>query len=424
MGPNFQEWLVRLAEVVVTERRERRRLTDAGKFSEDELLEHCRVAATSDAAYRLRKQLDKTIHNQMSARKREAVITFLQNLGYDAVRGKNRSFRDLREAQDILKALYSMNCEAFTEESGGYQPLEVLDIAKKWLDINDNILRRWRRQKFANCCSKSLGKGMTAEQKADVDRSIGVDKFFKNATARACYVRWAFAGKNHSGSVTYGFNCDASVLTLARLDAWMFCECLMALRDIVPPKAPGGGSGKKPSKGRGKSAQDKEESDDDVDVDDNTGPSRNTFHNSLFEIVFPRAIEGVLREVRNVVGKVRKDELFLPFDPDLPDGMTVEEFDNDVNSKTPCEGPEGHEGDIHSQKWRRYTSSHLSPYDKRHYVVALPSFIKKHVCFWIGSVRDAFIGVHVSGTTMYDPITAHALDASDSGSDGGKDATP
>ena len=423
MGQNFQDWLFRVAEFVVNQRSERRRLSDAEGMSVDELVEQCRVVVVSEAAEKPRKTLGKTIHNQISARKREAVIPFQQNLGFTVKRGKGRAFRDLLEAQEIIKALYSMSCEPFTEESGGYQPLEILDIAKKWLTTNDNILRRWRRQKFADCCAPALKKSLGEEDKADVDKSIGVDKFFKNATARKCYVRWAFVGKNHGGSIAKGFNCDVSILTLARLDAWMFCESLMALRDIVPPKAPGAEGGKKAKKGRGRNAEDMDEDDDDVDVDDNTGPGRNTFHNSLFEIVFPQAIEGVLREVRNVVRKVRKDELCLPFDPDMPDGMSVDDFDKDVNSKTPCEGPEGHGGDIHSQLWRRHTSSHLSPFDNRHYVVALPSFIKKHVCCWMGCVRDAFIGVHVSGTT-YDPITADPVDGSDSGSDGGKAATP
>jgi len=242
---------------------------------------------------------------------------------------------------------------------------------------------------------------------AEVDSGDGVDKLFRNGIARACYVRWAYVGRGHHASVVSGFKCDTSILTLARLDAWMFCACLMGLSDIAPPQPPVGPDGLSQKKGRrpSKKRNNRDESDD--EFADITGPSRNTFHNSLFEIVFPSAVEVVLREVRRVVHKVRPEELFMPFNPEIPDGLSMEEIDNHGDSKTPCKGEEGHGGDLHSQAWRRVTSSHFSPYDNRHYVVALPSFISTHVCFWIGSVRDAFVGVCAPNSgTVYIPIEA------------------
>lgn len=57
----------------------------------------------------------------------------------------------------------------------------------------------------------------------------------RHATARAYYARWIFVGRDHHGCIARGFKCDTSILTLAWLDAWMFCACLMGLHDIVPP---------------------------------------------------------------------------------------------------------------------------------------------------------------------------------------------
>lgn len=59
-----------------------------------------------------------------------------------------------------------------------------------------------------------------------------------------------------------------------------------------------------------------------------------------------------------------------------------------------------------ARKLRQFTSSHLLPYDERHYVVALPSFFKKHVCFWMGCVRDDLTGVYDTGGTRHVLIKA------------------
>ena len=98
----------------------------------------------------------------------------------------------------------------------------------------------------------------------------------------------------------------------------------------------------------------------------------------------------------------------MPFDfdkafPLIDDTAKVDELST---SHTTCWGPEGHEGDLHSQAWRKVTSSHLSPFDNRHYVVALPSFISGRVCSWIGDVKDVFVGVS-DGGSEYSPITSH-----------------
>lgn len=404
MGQNFQDWLNIVANLVVRRPSELVSLKDengkpATQLSREELEHQCTSATSSAAAFWKRKTLDKTIHNQMSARKRETVDHFLRSLGYAAKRGKDRVFKDLQEARDILTRLYRMSLDPLKEETGGFQPIEVIEMARECMETKDDRLRRWRRKRFAKCCAPQVSKFMTAEQKAEMDATDGVDKFFRNATARQCYVRWAFVGRGHHRCVEVGYEGDTSILTLARLDAWMFCQCLMGLVDIVPPPGPDGKAGKK---ARGKKKKEDDGSDD--EVDDCSGPTRNTFHNALFEIVFPAAVEGVLAEVRNIVKSVHPNELLMPFDPAMPDGLPADEFDKHESSKTPCEGPEGHGGDIHSQLWRRGTSSHLSPYDTRHYVVARPSFIREHVCFWLGYVRDAFVGVCDSGT-QYVPLT-------------------
>ena len=208
-------------------------------------------------------------------------------------------------------------------------------------------------------------------------------------------------------------NGDASLLELARLDAWMAASIVMSLRTT------------------GIEDDDEEEEEEEEGKKGGArdgslaGSTQNHYHNVIFELLLPRAIEGVLGEVRAKVHEVRPDELFMPFDFDaaaaLPrniegniDPAALDELETSVTTCVNKGEMTGHGGDLHAQGWRQITSSHHSPFEGNHrggrdYVLATSSFIREHVCSWMGDVRDAFVGV-CGGGREYLPITAQPFE--------------
>lgn len=363
----------------------------ATSLSDDEMRAQCEevcnvVGATKD----LKSRIGKRISDEASAHKSHVAVHYLQALGFRALRGKFRTAGDIEETAEVVTNFYSFGLP--TAQLHKLCPAQLMTIARR--HIAPEMLNGWRVQPYDKVCLDPKDKA-SRKHKAFEKNKDEVDIFFGNAVARSTYREWTTVKDvcDATPCTVPELPGDASVLTLARLDAWMATNVLMSLL-ALPDET-------------GRKRSDSAANDDDVKVTNTMGKVRNTTHNDMFEILLPRAIEGVLGEIRAKVEEAEPDELWMPFDWKRAKELEAEPraLNELTSSKTTVFGDKGHRGDLHSQAWRTITSSHLNPFDDRHYVVALPSFISTHVCSWIGEVKDAFIGVS-DGELEYVPITS------------------
>ena len=364
----------------------------AASLSDDELRAQCEeVCKAAGATKELKIRIGKRIADEASTHKSRVAVHHLNALHFKASRGKIRTSLDVEETAEVVTNWY-----VFGVPKGQLQTLgtaQLMTIAKQY--ITAKKLRGWRVKRYHHVCSDPKDKAKL-KHKAFEKNKDEVDIFFGNAAARTTYREWTTVTDvcDATPRTVPKLPGDASVLTLARLDAWMATNVLMALQ-AAPEET-----------GRKQSGSDA--NDDDVRGTNNMGNVRNTTHNDMFDVLLPRAIEGVLGQIRAKVEAVEPDELCMPFD--WKRAKELEQEPRALNaltsSKTDVYGEKGHRGDLHSQAWRKVTSSHFNPFDNRNYVVALPSFISTHVCSWIGEVKDAFIGVS-DGEPEYMPILSN-----------------
>ena len=435
----FKDWLKFLARIacknpgVLRELRRESKADGSGEvLTEDELYRQCEVVCTTSASKAAKQSVYNSVYNSVSWLKRRIVYDFLHALGYRATPGgAGRKKKDVDETCVVMARVYG-----FVPESN-LNTAEIAAVAQNYMTAKQ--LRGWRTQSYRALSAAQARTETGPEDDPDADEAaaakydafestIPADVLFGNGEARATYVQWATmaeAARRDPLEIPDMLRGDASILTLARLDAWMAVQILFGLQspdDVKGKKKKTAGSDddddddneeslakkKKNGKKKGKTPHDGSVDDDDDDDDDAKGTYGNRSHNSVFELLLPRAIEGVLQEIRDEVEKVRAEELRMPFDyasakrlmgSEKGEGM----IDALTTSQTTCGGDLGHRGDRHHQAWRQVTSSHFSPFDDKHYVLALPSFITSSVCSWIGDVKDAFVGVS-EGELEYMPI--------------------
>ena len=408
-----QDWLIYLARIVT--KMPGSVVDDAGAFgafTDDQLEGHCISYCADKASGTVRTGLNNRVDSQMTYRKDAAVKEFMTGMHFTFNTSNKRSVQDQEELEVIMSRVmgleWGLDKKKNKKKSEGADDgirdpsaAELLEPVKDRNNIGPVDLRRWRTEEYSNLCCEGHEYDPNADYSVDT-----TDILFHNFPARAAYARWTKLPPRGTRTRFSRYRCledlpviegDSSILELARLDAWMATAMIMALR---------------PKEG------DDERGDDAAPV---AGASKNYFHNAMFEILLPRAIEGVLDQIRQTVEEERPDELFMPFSySDVeaeamnPDGtMNASAVDALPTSKIPCNSTEavvGHGGDLHAQGWRKATSSHVTPYDKKpsealHYVVATATFIAEHVCASIGDVRDGFVGVCGDGNE-YVPITA------------------
>ena len=423
-----EEWIVILAKIMC---RKHGALTDGTgriitSLTDEDLDKHCVSLCSSAAGLGNGKAVKKKTDAQMTYRKGTAVGQYMTSLGYLWSAGPELAPQEAEDSETVLERVYGLQIDLEQDGAGqsrdpkGYELLELVKGANE--TFTPENLRDWRTSEFEDICKKSLGK----EHRTDYVPE-GTDIFFNNFPARAAYMRWVAlpprgnrtrcaAFKNGDITSFQRITGDNSILELARLDAWIAAAILMNTREKeAPEKAKNKATDPKKPKSNPK-AKAKADDGEEEDADGTGGASRNHYHNAVFEVLLPRAIEGVLAEVRAKVQEKRPMELHMPFSfaeaSDLQLGedgtLDVDALDALPSSKTTVHDTEdgiGHSGDLHAQGWRQITSSHMSPFDSLHYVVATPSFFREHVCAWMGDVRDAFVG-KCSGGNEYLPITA------------------
>ena len=450
-----RDWLIILAKIVAKRHATWDDLAedkdgDVTRMTAGEMVKHCKAFCNSGAAPWWNSALNERIDNQASYRKTIAVRELMMGFGFKWSAAERRCVASPEEAALILRRVLGIGWELDDDDDDEPPPLMLLKMVKKKGSVPPKQLRRWRSQPITELCSADLPEsGKTAYE---VD---GVDVLFKNFPARAAYCRWSALpplGSNTRSAMYRDvsslpkFSGDASILNLARLDAWIATSLILSLRPTSKKRKTGekseGESGddssdeessedkkgeKMKKKGdkkedelrdKDKKGRKKKKEDELGDEDEgkeagpkargsaSAGAAQNHYHNAMFEVLLPRAIEGVLQELRDEVEKVCPEELHMPFSyeeallvPELADNsLDIEAMDTLPSTKTPYNDTsenagDGHEGDLHSQGWRKVTSSHFNPFDSKHYVFATPLFIRSNVCSWIGDIRDGFVGV-------------------------------
>ncbi|CDF35062.1 unnamed protein product [Chondrus crispus] len=203
----------------------------------------------------------------------------------------------------------------------------------------------------------------------------GVDILFVFDTARDIYKEWAGLrlGKDRLRAGV------ASILTLARLDAWIATRCVM---QVALARTALGIATKLSDDGA-------EESDIHsalLKVLSKGGVSHAMFTDVLSHLL-PKATLGIHETLREIVDRVAPEELEKTLISDAS-GETFE----------------------HANDTREITFSYVCPYSIKEgkdcdRVILRPSAFKKYVCEWIGDVCDGLVGVSELTSSQFDPIS-------------------
>ena len=349
------------------------------------------VLSKSPVAGFLCKLVQNTISNQMSSLKSMVVQDFLQGLGYLA-KTQRLDISTLGDDNCILqligRSLEDIGRELRTDDANIHEVIRPVH------------LRRWRVSSYLTV--RATGCTGVGDLAFCAGHENTKDVLFKNGYARRSFVLWAGRQLGDDGALTG----DTSLLSLARLDAWVVAYLIVTRRLAWEANLNSETQRESTEDGRAR-----EVICSGIRPLSTAGTARNSFHNTLFERLLPIAIEGVLQEVRQVVLEELPDEVHMPFDFDAAQNMDAEEdIDRHPASRTPCSGPRGHNGELHNQAWRQGTSSHHSPFDGQDYVLATPKFVHDNACWWLGDVRDAFIGVCKPDKNDYEAIRCNHED--------------
>ena len=248
---------------------------------------------------------------------------------------------------------------------------DAIEIAGKF---TTEMMARWR-----TCLHEEIrSTDAFREVRSPVRANGGVDKLFSNTAARVAYISWSGRRKTTSE----GLDGDFSVLSLARLDAWIATKLIAGAR--VATMALG-------------------EVDSGASVANDAvvrclgrGGGRSLWHNVLFEKLLPVAVEGILNVARGVVEEKYPRELRKPFSwnkaKDIPED-DAEAFDKLVPVHAESYYAE-HKGDIHNNNGGRVlTVGVIPPQDAAaDYVYMLPEAFRSEVCWWVGSALDVSVG--------------------------------
>ena len=253
----------------------------ASAMSAEDVEEQRLLMLNSPAGQNLTKTLQGKINNAISYLKEQTVKQYTDRLGYKFGAG----FCETKEeAVEAHKASLRLLWCTLGEEGKQLVPLnseDIVSIARKYID--SERLRVWRTSPFEKL------RANKNEKRAQVyDNNGGADIFFNNFPARRCYERFVKMGRKSK------LKGDASILQLARLDAWMGTKILMNLR-TVEDACPDEGDADEEEPPPAKSGKKRKRTTSDY------GNTRNMYHNTVFEILLPRAIEGVLWQIRNAV---------------------------------------------------------------------------------------------------------------------------
>ena len=345
-----------------------------------------RALFKSPVAGLLCSKVQNKISNQMSSLKSVVVLEYLQGMGYLS-KAQRLDITSLGDDNCIFqlvgRSLEDIGRELRTDDTGIHEV------------IRPNHLRRWRTSSYLSL--RAPGASSVGDLAFCIGGANRKDVLFRNGFARRCFVLWSGRQLGEDGHLEG----ETSILSLARLDAWITAY-LIVTRRLAWEACVDSESQRDNSEVNGA----REGSNTGTRPLRTAGTARNSFHNTLFERLLPIAIEGVLQEIRQVVFEEFPKELHMPFDFDAAQELGIEaEIDAHPASYTPCSGPEGHHGELHHQAWRHATSSHRSPFDGQDYVLATSEFIQEHVCWWVGSVMDAFVGVCKSHKNDYEPVS-------------------
>ena len=163
-------------------------------------------------------------------------------------------------------------------------------------------------------------------------------------------------------------------------------------------------------------------------------------YNSLLHCLIPQALQGILNTCRRIFEKDSSsvNELRVPFRfSTLKDACDKNNVHLDQVPRLDPNGSEfkgiarildedqrvcntlpssWHEADFYLEKKRVNTVHFYDEDDDRSYCVLRAAFVKKHICSWIGDVRDAFIGtLQAEDGLSFEPLSQeNACDRTDS----------
>ena len=294
------------------------------------------------------------VSSALSSRKRQTVDGFLRDLDYPVINDlslKSKTYeRDLRRTERKLleakeKLLRNMHCQigSTTPQSDWHRVATFRDLVSE-----GSVLEEPECPEFAASCS------------ADGD------VLFRNNAAKRAYITWSNCRMGDS----------ASIMDLARLDAWMFSWFELASERIEKSE---------PRK---------------------TGGMSNKRFNARFNEHLPKATECILQKCRATLNEVSPDELEKPFDAAkrtkaLMEGTMQEHLDSLDENEAASESK--HLGDIFNRS-RRFTKAFLHPVNNYHYIALTPCFFSAHICPWLGDVLNCFVGICEGNEMRYRPL--------------------
>jgi len=268
------------------------------------------------------------LRNAIGTRKKAAKNVYLKELGYMELM-KSDSCGTEGEARRAAEASCAKE-KIIQQESGEYN------------------VSRWRTAKFSDIVHGSVTEETSARREDGPNEFI--DKLFNNEPARHAF--HALRGFEPSADDPHGM--DATIMNLARADAWMTTVLTMA-------QEPGGRGGK-----------------------------RHVTFKMWFDRFLPLAVEEILGTCRAVLEEKYPEELSKPFNLREEKRKCLEEG-KDVPS-------------VYDNQWRKATVTFQMPSSRYDYVALTASWFNDNICSWMGTVRDCYVGRSPAEDIAYHPI--------------------
>ena len=279
------------------------------------------------------------------------------------------------------------------------RPAELVDVC---MLVTPEMLSRWRAQSMAELRGGRAFPDPPDGEDCDsniTEETRRRDMLFKNTPAISAYKYWAGIPEIRSGEHVGALQGSWSVLSLARLDAWMMVKLIMcasmAKRSRVVVDGDDGVNGVMKLLAR--------------------GGSKSLGHNAMFSKLLPRCVAGILQLCRDVVDRERPKELLKPFRWSTGKDFSpddAEEFDALMDSNDASLPYADHLGDLHNNTsgFRKLTVGLIPDHDPVDYVYMSADAFRSHVCWWMGVASDISIGRSEREDDLeYAPITPGSI---------------
>jgi hypothetical protein len=319
--------------------------------------------------------ITEKVGNAISNMKRRASMKVLSMWGVSLL----PTSRDVAASRDNCKEKLGeclLACETFLglpfDRSVGDD--QLLDFVSK---VDAAALNRWRSETPLSASISSCSARFAPRD--------GVDNLFATEGGREVYVGWSGRQREVATGATLG---DTSILPPARLDAWIGTRCILmsvtassALAVLVEAADDNSVNGREAVAGvLGK------------------GGDANSRFSEVFASLLPEAVIALQTKARNVVESLSPAELRrsctfvqacagteMQSERDLPDMHKNSTRQLPLSFECPPQGRACAGGDVDVA-----LSSEGEDID---YVVLTAAAFSAHICFWIGDVRDAYVGV-------------------------------